>query len=207
MPVDISQILTMLGAQVAQQVQTTHPQADNYVHALGRLMGHASRWQAVGQTGIVCATRFRSPIGERVSCGESAIGGCVVCRQPLCLTHAMVSPRDGTAVCFGCVGDAQRAAGHAPPPNGAPGWGSSQGAAQGNRSDDADMRLRSQHLDTLGLRERPTTAEIHAAYKSLAFENHPDRARKSEKKAASSRLAGINAAYEWLLRDIEGRAA
>jgi len=203
-PLDVSQILTMLGAQVAQQVQTTHPQADNYVHALGRLMGHAARWQSVGQTGIVCATRFRSPIGERVSCGESAIGGCVVCRQPLCLTHAMVSPRDGTAVCFGCVGDAQRAAGQTPQNPGAPGW-DGNGAAKGDGQH--TNRLRGEHLETLGLRGRASAAQIHAAYKALAFEHHPDRARKSQKEAARVRLSAINEAYSWLVSHKEEDAA
>ena len=132
----------------------------------------------------------------------------MVCRQPLCLTHAMVSPRDGTAVCFGCVGDAQRAAGQTPPPNGAPGWGAGSNGAPNQAADtDESERLRAEHFATLGLRGGASAAEIHAAYKSLAFENHPDRARKSQKAAASSRLAAINAAYEWLLRDIDRRAA
>ncbi len=195
---DVSQILAMLGSQVAQQVRTDHPNADGYVHAVGRLMGHAARWQAVGATGIRCVTRFVNPLGEHLVCDQRAIGGCVVCRRPMCLAHAMVSPRDGTGVCFGCVGDAQSAAGHAPGP---------ASGASGPRAVPDDEGVRLGHLATLGLERGASGTAIHAAYKALAFENHPDRAQGSRKDAAKVRLSDINQAYAWLVSHPEETAA
>jgi DnaJ-class molecular chaperone len=68
-------------------------------------------------------------------------------------------------------------------------------------------RLRAGHLETLGLRGRATAVQIHAAYKALAFEHHPDRARKSQKDAARVRLSAINEAYSWLVSHNEENAA
>ena len=196
MDFDFGQILAAFGAQVAQQVQTENPAADRYLHAIGRLMAHANRWRAVSATGIKCALHFQNPIGERVQCSEGAISGCVVCKKPVCLTHAMVSPRDGTVVCFACVGAAQAREGpeesRVPPASGV------------GRTYDEERR---RHLKALGLGLGATDIEVHAAYKALAFQHHPDRASSSKKKAAQKRLTKINEAYTWLINNKAERAA
>ena len=198
MPFDVSQILTALGSQVAQQVNTEHPHADKYVHLLGRLMAHAARWQAVSATGISCITRFRNPIGETMTCVEPAISGCVVCSQAVCLNHAMVSPRDGTAVCFSCVGQAQARAKKAR---------AEQPPSPKSETGPSYASLRRKHLRVLGLQDPAENAEIHAAYKTLAFKHHPDRATASRKAASAKKLAKINVAYAWLTSNAKERAA
>jgi hypothetical protein len=193
MELDFGQIIAAFGSQVAQQLQTDNPNADRYVHAIGRLMAHAGRWRAVSAMGIGCSTHFRNPTGERAKCSESAISGCVICAQPVCLTHSMVSTRDGTAVCFGCVGKAQALHkaehGHPPPP---------ATESEQRVSYAAERRAR---LQALGLGEGATDVEVHAAFKALAFEKHPDRASKGRKKAAEKEMAKINEAYSWLVNN------
>ncbi|MCP4240255.1 MAG: DnaJ domain-containing protein [bacterium] len=63
------------------------------------------------------------------------------------------------------------------------------------------------HLATLGLERGASGTAIHAAYKALAFENHPDRAQGSRKDAAKVRLSDINQAYAWLVSHPEETAA
>jgi hypothetical protein len=166
-------------------------QDNRYLQAIGRLMVHAVRWQAVSATGIKCALHFQAN-GTQHLCAEGAIAGCVVCARPVCLEHAMVSPSDGNVVCFACVGEAQQARGVGPGQQG-------QQSVPGNPSAE-DERLRC--LGVLGLDADATSVEISAAYKALAFAHHPDRAgTAAKKKAASRRMVKINEAYSWLVNN------
>jgi DnaJ-class molecular chaperone len=53
----------------------------------------------------------------------------------------------------------------------------------------------------LRLKTNATDDEIRAAYKKLAFENHPDRAKSDRERAAKQRrMNDINRAYETLTK-------
>lgn len=224
--VNIAELLVGLGAQVAQDIRTDNPAADGYVRAIGRLMQHASKWAAVSASGIQCATRFTTPIGELRPCSTAAIGACVACGQPTCFSHAMVSPADGQLVCYGCVGVAQRIARrmgadwHAekqPPPQpqdrrSAPGIRCSC-RFPWERDDDCPVHgedesaLRREHLETLGLDIDATWDQIRAAYRKLALKHHPDRATARRKAEAEKKFKAITKAFEWLKEQKEKVAA
>lgn len=210
---NLTQLFTSIGAQVAKDIHTENPHADRYVNVVGRLMAHASKWSAVSGAGIKCTTRYRNPINENVTCREGAIASCVVCEKPTCFNHAMVSPRDGNVICFGCVGSAQQ---HVRD-NGAPSNSGSYGAqclcadpwrcdprcpVHGNEAENG-VSQRRDHLGTLGLDDSASFDEIKTAYKELARKHHPDRAKGVRKGRAQKRMAEINAAYEWLTNNKE----
>lgn len=189
---NLKQILAGLGGVMAQQVQTENPVADNYVRAFGRILEHASTWAAVSASGVRCATHFRDPMGFLRSCSEGAIAGCVVCQRPTCFHHAMISPIDGTVVCFGCVGHAQRmfeGEGQAEP---------RERTKRRARIDDDESSERKKHLRTLGLEPDADWDDIERSYKSLVLKCHPDRVSPSERQRATKRMAKINVAFSWL---------
>ena len=54
-------------------------------------------------------------------------------------------------------------------------------------------------LQTLGLSDDATTADIREAYLALVRQHHPDLASPAERADATARAAEINAAYEYLM--------
>ncbi len=211
---NLTQFLASIGAQAAQGFHTDNPQADRYVNVAGRLMAHASKWSAVSAAGIKCTSNFRSPTGEALRCSEGAIASCVVCENPTCFNHAMVSPVDGNVICFGCVGSAQahvREHGAAPS---SPGYTNPSSGAQCVCQDAwrcdprcpvhggaGGQEVRREHLKTLGLDIGANVGEIKTAYKDLARKHHPDRVSDARKGRAQKRMAAINVAYEWLMEN------
>jgi len=217
---DLGEVISLLGSQIAGEIRLENQTANTYMHAVGRLMKHAARWSSVSAAGIKCETRFQTATAGVQRCGAPAIAACVICGHPTCFDHSMVSPRDGTVICFGCIGQLHRTVkiGDQNVHSGQAADQSAQGscctcpnpfecspdcpvpehrqAAQATRKD--PEKLRREHLGTLGLGTDPSWREIQTAYKQLARQHHPDRCKTGKKKAAHERMAKINAAYSWL---------
>jgi hypothetical protein len=210
---DLTQFLTALGAETVRGLNIENPRADRYVSVVGRLMAHASKWSAVSAAGIKCVLSTSNPIGERIRCREGAIASCVVCEKPACFNHSMVSPRDGTVICFACVGSAQaHVKEHGAPSS--PGYGAQCLCQDAWRCDPrcpvhgeaGGQQARREHLQTLGLEDDADLEDIRSAYKDLARKNHPDKVKGPRKARAQKRMAEINAAYEWLTKNAKEAA-
>ena len=223
---DLREFLIGLGAQVAGNVETNNPTVDAYMHAAARIMQHAGKWAAVSASGISCSLHLRNQLGEVRPCGTAAIAACVVCHQPTCFQHAMISPADGNVVCFGCIAAAQRSLRSGRPlrdeepsepgeqcicrdpaqldPS-CPVHG--QTARREHREAPERSELRRKHLRRLGLGTSANWAEIRASYRRMASQNHPDRFPAAQKKRQESKLKKLNEAFEWLKRDEQRQAA
>jgi DnaJ-domain-containing protein 1 len=103
----------------------------------------------------------------------------------------MVSPADGKAICFACVGRAERSWGNGqqrevPPPAPA--------------VDSAEERKR--YLKELGLKDPTDEREIKAAFRKLSARHHPDKARtESSRRKAEAKYKRITEAYSWLMQN------
>lgn len=160
-----------------------------YTAALARFGGHAmALWGAASGSGIRCAVKVTG--GRRAVCGGYAAGTCLVCGLPSCLEHSHAAVKDGTVICHACVGRAQRQ------------WGVIDG---GEDETSASMRIKC--LRALGLEPGASEADIKAAFKKLAREHHPDRARTAAaKRKCERRFKEINAAFTWLMSQGEAAA-
>lgn len=194
-----------------------------YGEFLGHLAEDALQWTLSASSGTRCMLELVGRRGEHVLCQGAAIGSCVACNRPTCLGHAMVSP--GRIVCEGCIEAARRhfatvrgpsGAAWAPPPVDAPpkrkrpfGFVDPEeledNDVPGTRAAAADAKkMRRKHLKALGLDPDASARDVHDAYKRLAFENHPDRARtNAQKQQAQERMKHINEAYRWLQENRE----
>lgn len=127
--------------------------------------------------------------------GALAISLCVACHEPTCLEHACVW-LDGRVVCLDCV-EAVRAL-RAAAPRPVQGWTTPtprEPPANGHAHRAPPQKTRRDHLETLGLGDGATAAEIKDAHKQLSFENHPDRRRGPRaKQEATRRLQELNEA-------------
>jgi hypothetical protein len=213
-----AQILASLAAQAAQGVRTNTP-ADGYVQAAAKLMEHASRWSAVSASGLKCSITMVTPQSNHVRCVTPAIGVCVVCDNPVCFGHAMISPSNGDMVCYGCIA---RMTGASPnpkqetPPKTAdaspqcncqePWKLSPQCPVHGRQSNDDLGRMRRKHLRALELDEDADWEDVQFAYKQLVKKHHPDRHPPTRKKRQESRIKKINAAFTWLKKHYEEAA-
>lgn len=168
--------------QALQGIQTKDPLLVELQGWSSRLVEHApGRWRAVIQSGIACAI----PTPQGGSCKRPAVGACVVCRQPTCLAHALVSA-GADVVCHRCVRAAQVAAGTAP----------QEQVAQAPIDPKAIARA---HLKELGLSEDATLEQVQKAFRKLAAKYHPDKAKTPAKKiAAEEKFKKISAAFHWL---------
>lgn len=219
---DLREILLGVGAQVAQNARIGDPTAEAYVRRVGSFLQHASKWAAVSNAGIKCDVHTRSNGGVH-PCAQPAISACVVCRQPVCYGHGMISPSDGTVICFACVGEAQTRR-HEDPPKEAPDPSTQCICRTFNSLDprcpvhgfanappfqsdpDEDVLCR-KHLRRLGLTGEASWLQIRAAHKALAKEHHPDRFKGAERARREKKLKQINESFEWLKRHQERRAA
>jgi len=192
MEIDFRQMLFGVGSTAVQSLRSGNPTTDSYAQAAARLLQHAGKWSAVSQSGVRCTTRQRTPIGTTEICRAPGIGACVVCDQPTCFNHSMISPHDGTQICFGCVGRSQqqyRAGG----PAEAPGV--------------SDAEKKADCLIVLGLAGEVTWAQVQAVYKAIAKEQHPDKFPPAQRKEQEKKFKKINQAYEWLKAHYEKEAA
>lgn len=217
-----AQILASLVAQAAKGVHTD-TSADYYVQAVGRMMEHASRWSAVSESGLKCSIRVTTPLQKQVRCVSPAIAACVACENPVCFSHALISPSNGDMICYGCVA---RLMGTSPHPQQQPRRSRRAGATSapqctcatpwqldptcvvhGRASSDEIARTRRKHLRTLDLDEDADWEDIQFAYKQLAKKHHPDKHPPSRQKRQVSRIKKINAAFAWLKKQYQEEAA
>lgn len=182
-------------ADIIATVLPAHMSAE--AQKFGRWVKHLStvalpQWLAMQAARRPCVCKVGNPCG-----GALAIALCCACHEPTCLEHACVW-LDGRVVCLDCAEAVRvlRAATPRPPqawstpvePPRPPNGNGHRPAPPG--------KTRRDHLETLGLSDGATAAEIKAAHKQLSFEHHPDRRRGPRaKKEAERRLAEINEAY------------
>ena len=113
----------------------------------------------------------------------------MVCNQPTCLAHALVSS-DGSGVCMGCV-EAMKQLKRDP-------------AAAGQSSPPTETReeLEKKYLKVLGVTRGCSKEELSQAYKTLVKKHHPDKQRNSSaKKKAHDKMVELNQAFDWLSRN------
>jgi len=209
---DLADILSGLGLRAGgpRSPSGGNPEADRYTQLIGRFAQHAVRWAAVRASGFRCVTGHHDH-GRPVTCGSPAIASCVVCSAPVCFDHGMISPRDGTVICFGCVGEAQQMrgspGGQRQGPQQAGGWNGQypHWADQQQSSPGPDLeKLREDHLRTLGLSPGVTMSEIRSTYRKMAAKYHPDKARsEAQRKRLDAQMRKINEAYTWLCQNEE----
>lgn len=184
-----------IAGRVAQGMRPDDVVTKRYMAVLTKLAEHAlTKWSASSAAGIRCAVELRRKrTGVRERCGQPAAGSCVVCGKATCIDHAMVSVKDGSLMCEGCVVAVASTYASAGP----------QAAAEQSRERDVSIG----HLSTLGLPEGATLEQIKSAYRELAKRHHPDRKSGDAKKRAEQRLKEINEAYSWLSRQYGREAA
>lgn len=206
----ISQVL----GHAAQNVSTNDPITDRMLHFFARLQSQAfGPWSSIARSGMTCAVRFRPQGAPTVlHCSNPAIGGCIACGQPTCLEHALVSA-SGEIVCRGCVDDVRiRAGRHPGARSGHVGPSPESGAGSASSAVEEHDKLRRMFLRRLKLKGSPSASQINAAYRKLAVQHHPDKF-PSEKFSARRRRAEerkfkeLSEAKDWLLSDLERRAA
>ena len=202
---DIRTVLGGLIGSAAQSVRTSNPTADYYARYLGALLQRAlGSWSAVHEAGVRCTLTLQGKRGERAACGGPAIGACMVCGKTVCVGHALVSPTH--ILCLACAYAAKSALPKMPePPDGEPyqaerpPWEAPQTEPFGFVDDPVADELRRKHLRQLGLDDDADEADVKEAYRRLAHEHHPDRAKSaSQRKKREAKLKKLNDAYQWL---------
>lgn len=175
---------------------------------VGQWMGHLSRNAA-----IHWGPNLLDPY-ECAFCESDAVSECVVCKDPVCVAHGMISHR-ADLVCEGCVAkmveqkqaesprkrkrkqasDTYHHHHHhhhhqgAPPPGPSP---------RENQMQQAFLLL--------GLQPGASWEQVQAAYKAAAVANHPDKYQGDQKTQAEARLKNINAAYAVLKQHFQKAA-
>jgi hypothetical protein len=207
MSLHISQILGAVVGSLGSDARVGGPQANTYLRYVTGMVEQAlARWTAVSSSGVRCNLEVHLPDGGKGICGHPAIAACCVCRKPVCLDHAMVSPAE--VICASCVIVAKARFAARPQasaedrgrpfgfvdPNDAP-----PPPPSGDQAANHDERKAA--LRVLRLKLSATDEEIRAAYKKLAFEHHPDRAKTDRDRATKQRrLNEINRAYATLTK-------
>jgi hypothetical protein len=186
---NVEQFIGHLAGRFAQGVRPDDPVALMYAKVMRQFSEHAlSKWAAVSAAGVRCAVGVRNTrTGHQKLCGEAAAGSCVVCHATVCVAHAMVSSRDGSLVCDGCV----------------LGFRQAYSGASERSEVSADSELQRKHLETLGLEEGATQGAVKHAFKELAKRHHPDGKSGHARELAEARFKVINEAYQWLRKHLE----
>lgn len=205
-----SQLIGAVVGTIGSDVKAGNPQTSHYVRYVSAMVEQAlARWGAVSAAGVRCGLEVHRPDGGTGLCGLPAISACCVCGKTVCLDHAMVSPSE--VVCASCIVVAKaRFAASRQASGGQPGGdrGRPFGFVDPNEHEQpasSDHEVNRDEiraaLRTLRLKVGATSDEVRAAYKKLAFENHPDRARSDRERAAKQkRLNEINRAYDVLTK-------
>lgn len=198
-----SQVVANIIGQASRRVNIENPEADRYARWLMALAQHAfSRWLSISASGLECKVRLRGQRGEIVTCGKPAISPCIICGEPCCLEHSLVSAA-GPVACMGCLEAAKilrRRGGQGE-------WPETSWEPPSNPSS-SDYGKRVRYLHILEIEDEDAgQTEIQAAYKKLVKELHPDRASDdNDRRWRTKRLIEINAAYKWLM-EMEEKAA
>lgn len=157
---------------------------------LGRWMltvqAHAiPKWGPVVAASIACTKNTT----RGKFCQRQALAACLVCREAVCLEHAVISPTADVA-CTECMHKmAERAlqerdqheAQHGPPP-GMP----------------VDERVRDQMLARLGLPRGADPDELRRAHKKLSAKWHPDRYSGRDRADAERQYKLVQEAFAFL---------
>jgi hypothetical protein len=184
------QILSGVIGQATQSMNLGNANTEKYAKWLVNLAQNALvKWRVIGSSGLKCSLKLRGQAGEVIACEAPAILVCMVCNQPSCLAHALVSS-DGSGVCMGCV-EAMKQLRKEP-------GGSSQDA----QTSETKEELEKKYLKVLGVERGCTKDELTTAYKTLAKKHHPDKQRNSSaKKKAHDKMVELNQAFDWLSRN------
>lgn len=210
MPFDFGSLFGKIGSVLG--VQNGSIEVDPMLSAaqgwLVELFQHGSaKWMPFMLQGLACGVPELH--GQ---CGQLAAAPCAICRLPTCLKHAMTA-WNADVVCVRCMNTfaAMVADGRAQMPRpGArrPGVGEPPPPAPPPHAEDP-VKLRKQHLRTLGLKDPTDAAEIKAAYKELARKHHPDaheQGTAAQKQKNAEKFRAVTEAYQWL-RAAEQKAA
>lgn len=174
--------------------------------AIGELQEWVSELlqEAVQKWGITMMSGM--PCGCAPRCQRTAVGPCVICRKPTCLEHAFTSS-DAYLACHACIHQASVGQGNTPPRRERSHAKDHAKSSSSHSSEPTDEDLRKKNLKTLKLKPGAEDDEIRAAFKKIAFENHPDRVPEKKREAATKRFLEAKAAYEWLIQHAEQKAA
>lgn len=118
------------------------------------------------------------------SCGQFAIGGCVICGRPICLQHALVAA-DATIVCWPCMIVAGK---HATK------WQPRAGAAGSAVASSAWA------YELLGVAPDCTDEQLRHAFKQRVARFHPDRVEPGQDPKPNGDLVKmIKRAYDMIV--------
>lgn len=160
---------------------------------LGRWMltvqAHAlPKWGPVVAASIACTKTGAKGKGF---CTRQALAACLVCREAVCLEHAVISPTADVA-CTECMHkmaeraiaerDAEQAQ-HGPPP-GMP----------------VDNRVRDSMLARLGLARGADEDDLRRAHKKLSAKWHPDRYSGQDRAHAERQYKLVQEAFAFLTK-------
>ena len=193
----LENLLSRAFGQASAAVVTENPETTVAIRIIGCIQAHVfGRWREAQRQGIGCALHFVAPDSTGRRCGQPMVGLCSVCERPVCLNHCTIHVQSGTPVCLGCIELARQVTARG-------GAQTATGTASG-----ADIaKLRRKYLRSLKLKGRPAEAEILAAFKREAARIHPDRVPESRKEAATKRFKELGVARDWLLEQLQNRAA
>jgi hypothetical protein len=183
------QILSGVISQATQNMNLGNVNTEKYAKWIISLAQNALvKWRVIGSSGLKCSLKLRGQAGEVISCEAPAVLVCMVCNQPTCLAHALVSS-DGSGVCMGCV-EAMKQFRKDP-------------ASPGTTGTETREELEKKYLKILGIEKGCTKEELVMAYKTLVKKHHPDKQRNSSaKKKAHDRMVELNQAFDWLNRNL-----
>lgn len=156
--------------------------------------------------------------GRPRPCPSYAVVRCDVCSRPCCLAHARVDYM-GDAICEVCIGEAKAraragAGGYARPHAHEPRQARQQRQQRHQEPPPPPAErkygemTRAQALRTLKLDSNATWDQIKAAYRQLVVKHNADRPQTDhEREKNTARLKKINAAFEVLKAEHDGKAA
>lgn len=154
------------------------------------------KWRTMAQANLRCSTP---------ECPHPGLGACVVCRNPVCLAHSLISPA-GEHVCVRCVVRARAEFGDK--------FGTYSGAPGGPQAPPApgptEVEQLAAHLKVLGLKRGATLEEVKSAFKKKAMRYHPDRVKGQDpdkRDAATEKFKQFTASYHWLMNRMNKAAA
>lgn len=192
MALRIEQLFSQLLGRVAPAIRTDDPMLTSVLQWFGSVQESAlDQWRAVARTGTRCSLRHGNG-ALPIPCEHVAVGLCSLCREFVCLPHAVVS-MSGNLACLRCMAELgaiakERVRARPPaPPHAAP-----------PRPAVDEAALRKKHLGVFGLQDPATWEEVHAKFRKLAQKHHPDRAAAGKRDAASKKMAQLSASYAWL---------
>lgn len=133
--------------------------------------------------------------GRAGRCGATAVTRCDLCEQPCCLAHARIDYQGG-AICGPCVRTAHEIKSRL-------GWTRTERAAP---SPPGGMTVE-QAYAVLGVKPGQRWAEIHAEYRRLVFELHPDKADAGDREKRTEQLKRVTMAYDVLKNHVGKKAA